>query len=133
MKTRAWKLFNLLMKEDRWLSKEEICLAISEYEYHEKCWDKCVAIWEDMNEINNSLEVDKIVVLKNQCFKIGSKEEVESFRNKQVKKLLKQLDKIKAFDKKIDRNDQGKLLSNQNKAIGEDSKAKLFYETFLKE
>lgn len=129
---RQWSLYNLLRANpDQLYSKKEICDIIPTFTYKQEKWDKCVDIWNDMNEINKSLEVDGIIVMKNQLFKFGTKEEVKEFRNSKIKKLKKLVSQIEMFDIKTNRDNQGKLISNQNKPIDEESKAKRFYETYF--
>lgn len=130
--SRQWSLYNLLRANpDQFYSKKEICDIIPTFTYKQEKWDKCVDIWNDMNEINKSLEVDGIIVMKNQLFKFGTKEEVKEFRNSKIRKLKKLVSQIEMFDIKTNRDNQGKLISNQNKPIDEESKAKRFYETYF--
>lgn len=129
---RQWSLYNLLRANaDQFYTKKEICEIIPAFTYKQEKWDKCVDIWNDMNEINKSLEVDGIIVMKNQLFKFGTKEEVKEFRNSKIRKLKKLVSQIEMFDIKTNRDNQGKLISNQNKPIDEESKAKRFYETYF--
>lgn len=132
MTTRQWKLYNLLKSEpDKWFSQKEIADSIDGYEYKERANDRCSAIREDKNEINASLEVDKIIVMKNYKFKIGTKEEYLEERRKHVRRLKQQVKIIQDFDFKVNRDGHGKLISNKGEVIDEKSKARRFFETFL--
>ena len=132
MTTRQWKLYNLLKTEpDKWFSQKEIADAIEGYEYKERENDRCPTIRDDKNEINASLEVDKIIVMKNYKFKIGTKEEYLEERKKHVRRLKQQVKIIQDFDFKVNRDGHGKLISNKGEVIDEKSKARRFFETFL--
>ena len=132
MTTRQWKLYNLLKTEpDKWFSQKEIADAVEGYEYKERANDRCPTIRDDKNEINASLEVDKIIVMKNYKFKIGTKEEYLEERKKHVRRLKQQVKIIQDFDFKVNRDGHGKLISNKGEVIDEKSKARRFFETFL--
>lgn len=132
MTTRQWKLYNLLKSEpDKWFSQKEIADAVEGYEYKERENDRCPTIRDDKNEINASLEVDKIIVMKNYKFKIGTKEEYLEERRKHVRRLKQQVKIIQDFDFKVNRDGHGKLISNKGEVIDEKSKARRFFETFL--
>lgn len=132
MTPRQWNLYNLLKANpDKWFTQKEIVDSVQGYEYHNRNNDKAPQIREDKKAINASLEVDKIIVMKKYCFKLGSEKEIEHERSKHLKRLKAQLDEIKAIDKKLSQNGQGKLLSNKCKEIGENSNVKEFHETYL--
>lgn len=131
---RQWKLYNLLKTDPtRWFSPKEISDQIKEYEWHETAWDKCPTIREDKKAINSSTEVEKIIVMKNRCFKIATIEEYLEERNAHIRRLLNQVQEIKDMDYKYHRDGQGKLFSCQGEPIDENSKARPFVEAFIRD
>lgn len=131
---RQWRLYNLLKSQpNRWFTQKEIADEIEEYKYIERENDKCPTIRMDKMAINASLEVDKIVVMKNYCFKIGNEEEYREERRRHISRLKSQKKEIENIDFKYQHNGQGKLLSNQGVEIDEKSKARNFFETFIRE
>ena len=138
MTSREWALYNLLKQNpDKWYSKEEIVYEINvlmgadTFIYNVKCWDKCSKIREDMIEINASKEVDKIIVLKDNHYKIANEEEVVRYLNKKIAMARRQERQVRDLKKKILQNGQGKLLSNQEKPIDINSKARAYHETYV--
>jgi len=131
---RQWKLYEFLKTDlDHWFSPEEICNQIMDYHYNNGAWDKCPTIREDKKAINNSLQVEKIIVMKNRCFKIATYEEYVEERNAHIRRLKSQVAEIKDMDFKYNRDGQGKLISCADVVITEESKARPFVETFIEE
>ena len=140
LNTRQWKFYNYLKEQafedgDRWVSKWEISVAITDYEYNNSPYahDECSTMNGDRLAINNSQEVDKLILVDNNCFKIAKLDEAIEMRNDYYNQAMRLLGKMSIIANKIDRDGQGKLISNQNKPIDETSKAREFYETFIKE
>lgn len=140
LNTRQWKFYNYLKEQafedgDRWVSKWEISVAITDYEYNNSPYahDECSTMNGDRIAINNSQEVDKLILVDNNCFKIAKLDEAIEMRNDYYNQAMRLLGKMSIIANKIDRDGQGKLISNQNKPIDETSKAREFYETFIKE
>lgn len=140
LNTRQWKFYNYLKEQafedgDRWVSKWEISVAITDYEYNNSPYahDECSTMNGDRLAINNSQEVDKLILVDNNCFKIAKLDEAIEMRNDYYNQAMRLLGKMSIIANKIDRDGQGKLISNQNKPIDEMSKAREFYETFIKE
>lgn len=140
LNTRQWKFYNYLKEQafedgDRWVSKWEISVAITDYEYNNSPYahDECSTMNGDRIAINNSPEVDKLILVDNNCFKIAKLDEAIEMRNDYYNQAMRLLGKMSIIANKIDRDGQGKLISNQNKPIDETSKAREFYETFIKE
>lgn len=140
LNTRQWKFYNYLKEQafedgDRWVSKWEISVAITDYEYNNSPYahDECSTMNGDRIVINNSQEVDKLILVDNNCFKIAKLDEAIEMRNDYYNQAMRLLGKMSIIANKIDRDGQGKLISNQNKPIDETSKAREFYETFIKE
>ena len=140
LNTRQWKFYNYLKEQafedgNRWVSKWEISVAITDYEYNNSPYahDECSTMNGDRLAINNSQEVDKLILVDNNCFKIAKLDEAIEMRNDYYNQAMRLLGKMSIIANKIDRDGQGKLISNQNKPIDETSKAREFYETFIKE
>lgn len=140
LNTRQWKFYNYLKEQafedgDRWVSKWEISVAITDYEYNNSPYahDECSTMNGDRIAINNSQEVDKLILVDNNCFKVAKLDEAIEMRNEYYNQAMRLLGKMSIIANKIDRDGQGKLISNQNKPIDETSKAREFYETFIKE
>lgn len=132
--SRQWKLYNLLKSDpNKWFTQKEIADAIPDYNYTERKNDKCSSIREDKIAINASIEVEKIIVMKNYCFKIGNEKEYREERRKHISRLKNQKREIENIDYKYQHNNQGKLISNQGAVIDEKSKARHFFETFVEE
>lgn len=133
LKTRQWQLFNyLLANSDRAVTQRELIDNIGEYEESGKLsHDRCPTIYTDIDKINKSKEIDKIILMDNFNYKIASKEEAIDFANYYLKKALKALKRYWTLIDKINKDGQGKLLSNQDNPIDDKSKAKRFIETFI--
>ena len=76
MITRQWRFYDYLTKCDRkrWV-KEEIAALNGEYKLSKGTHDICSTMNGDRLFINNSLEVDKIILVKDNKFKIATMEE----------------------------------------------------------
>ena len=135
---RQWALWRLIehnsLVEHRKTTQKEICQQLSEYGYvyndEESVHDHCVAIWKDVKDNNESLEHNKIIISKNFEYWIGSQEESDQFVQDLWKALVPRLTRYWNYYKKLKRNGQGKLLSNQLKPIDEDNKAERFFNCF---
>ena len=138
MNTRQWMLYNLI-KQNSLLGKKttqkEICDKIDGYEYKERkgTTDKCSAIWTDVRDINLSGEIDKVIITKKYIYWIGSEEETIEYLEGCWKTIAPALSRYWQLVKKIKNNGQYKLLSNRLKPIDEDSKARLYVESFIEE
>ena len=135
---RQWALWRLVehnsLVEHRKTTQREIYEQLQDYGYvwneEESCHDHCVAIWKDIKDNNESLEHNKIIISKNFEYWIGSEEETNEFMDNLWKALEPRLTRYWNYYKKLKRNGQGKLLSNQLEPIDEDSKAELFFQCF---
>lgn len=132
---RQQALYDLLIavsetNPERWVSKFEIAEHLNEYyklRLDEKTHDVCVTMNLDRIAINASLEKDKIILVKDNEFKIATEEEARELEQElfsQALKLLKRMSLIKA--KRL-RDKQGALLDEELKLIEEELK---FHETF---
>lgn len=88
----------------------------------EKSHDRCSAIWSDIEKINMSNEVDKIIIPKNFTYKIAeSEEEAKELADYYLKKALLSLRRHRTIVRKMRLNGQGKLLDEDE-----------YFETYLK-
>lgn len=142
MTTRQWRLYELLVavaetNPNRWVSKQEIADYLGKEHYtinnNEFAHDLCSTINFDRLAINNSLEVDKIILIKDNMLKIATEDEAIELEQKLHSQAMKLLKRKSMLEAKRLRNNQGKVLSNQLKPIDESSKAKEFHETFVGE
>lgn len=141
--TRQWRLYELLVavaeaNEKRWVNKVEIAEFVNLYvddKYYinesETTHDICSTINMDRIAINNSLEVDKIILIKNNEFKIATEEEAIKLEQELHNQAMKLLTRKSTLEAKRLRNNQGKILSNQLKPIDDKSKAQPFHEAFV--
>lgn len=134
MTERQWSLFRLLNSQpDKWFTQKEICEQVKGYEFNDRPNDKCPSIRTDKLAINASEEVDKIIVMNNYCFKIGTEAEYRLERRKHVLRLKNQKKEIENMDFKYSKDKQGRLLTSGGEIIDEKSKARKFFETFTEE
>ena len=148
---RQWWLYGYIKAynerfPDKWLTQRDIVTANNvdvlyphDDRYHisdnPNAHDKCISIWQDVAAINRSMEVDKIILINDNTYKMPtSKEEADTyFLNGRKKAALRILKRYWIAMEKIDRDGQGKLLSDQEREITKQSRAKEFYESFIKE
>lgn len=131
---RQWSLYNLLRSEpDRWFTQKEICEAVDGYVYNDEITrhDHCPTIGNDKKIINDNPQVDKIIVMKDNCFKIATYEEYMEERKSHIRRLKSQVAQIQAMDYKAHRDGMGKILNNIFEELKDDNKQ--FHETFIKE
>ena len=134
MINREWELYVLLRKNDMgWELKSILellpCYFKADHYTNNKpyCRDLTFAI----DLINESPEVDKIIVYKNGRYKLATEEEAKEYAEKLNVKWKKQVIREQKIMVKILRDQQGKLLSNQNKPIEDNSRTKEFHETYV--
>ena len=136
---REWRLLELIkynsLFEHRKTTQKEICEQIDGFEWNndEKCHDHCVAIWGDIKDINLSSETDKLIISDNFEYWIGNKQETQDFIDKLWNDLEPRLMRYWAYLKKVSRDGQGQLIDRKNKAIGENSQAREWVESYGKE
>lgn len=133
---RQWALWRLVeynsIVEHRKTTQREIYEKVEGY-----CWqddetshDHCSAIWVDVKANNESFEHDKIIISKNFEYWIGSERETKKFLAGLWKALSPRLYRYWRFVEKCKLEGQGKLLSNQDQVIDDNSLAKHFHEVF---
>ena len=148
---RQWWLYGYIKAynerfPDKWLTQRDIVTANNvdvlyphDDRYHisdnPNAHDKCISIWLDVAAINRSKEVDKIILINVNSYKMPtSKEEADTyFLNGRKKAALRILKRYWIAIDKVNRDGQGKLVSDQEREITKQSRAKEFYESFIKE
>ncbi len=136
MTSRQWRLYDFIKQETikgNTLTQKDICDNISEYVYNERPNDKCPMIWSDVDFINHSLEVEKIIVVDKFTYRIGTRDEAKAYAEKLLIGAVKKFKRYWSVENKIRKDGQGKLISNQDKPIDNTSKARDFVEAFLRD
>ena len=140
--TRQFGLYVLLVtvaKVDpvRWVDKLEIADYLGNDYYtintSKHAHDVCSTMNLDRITINNSLEVDKIILIKDNTFKIATEQEAIQLEEELYNQAMKLLERKSMLVAKRLRNNQGKVLSNQLNPIDDKSRAEKFHETFVEE
>ena len=136
--TRQWKLYNYL-KEHGVVSVEDICRDMPEHyvlDKSERSHNKCTKVFTDADALNESTEIEKIIIHdRNYHFWLAkSKEEALGFAEHLYKKrALKALKKYWNMVVKAEADGQGKIVSCHDDIIDENSRAREFVEAFIKE
>lgn len=137
--TKLWSLYNFI--KERSLNKEkttvkDICTAMPEF-YNvvesEHNYSNCPALYRDIDLINESTEIEKIIVKDNNNFHLATEEEAKRYSLRLRARALKLFKKYWIVEQKISNNDQGKLLGCGGEVIDEHSHARRFTEAFIDE
>lgn len=134
IETRQWDLYNYLVKcfkenPNRWVSPEEINANVEGYIWDDKAYDHCKGIRNDKKYINSMDELDHLIVMKDRCFKIGTRDEVIAERDEHQRRLINQAKEIANFNRKYKLDGQFKLLDNRGNEMTD--MAKPYRETFM--
>lgn len=132
---RQQALYDLLIavsetNPERWVSKFEIAEHLNEYyklRLDEKTHDVCVTMNLDRLAINESWDAHKIVLVKDNKFKIATEYEAEEVRNELHFQAMKLLKRKSMIGKKMKWNGQGEL------PFGGEDKEIEFIEAYAKE
>ena len=148
---RQWWLYNFVKKaasleRGKWLTQDDIVNGIwcdltychdDKYQLNENphSHDRCEKIWLDVEAINKSPEVDKIILVNDHSYKMAvDYEEADKFYLEQIRKrAIASLVRYSNAKRKCKADGRGKLLSLDLKPIDEESKAKAFIEAFVDE
>jgi hypothetical protein len=123
---------------DHFANQESICKSwgtnIHEdgfvYLADSKHGDHCRSIWNDIQAINASPEVEKIIVVDNYTYRLGTDEECQRYFLWLKHKAVVLLKRAYIVYGKMSKDGQGKLISCQDNWIGEDSAARSFVDAF---
>lgn len=137
METKLWELYNFI--KDRSLNKiqttvQDICIFFPEYytlNAKECNYSNCPTLYKDIDEINASYELEKIIIKDNNNFQLGTEDQCMRYAQKLRNQAFKQLKKYWNIERKIQHNGKGKLLSLKGDIITEQSKARTFVESFI--
>ena len=137
--TRQWQFYNYLKEqavdnEKKWVDKAELGMMIPLYNlnYDDLSHDICSTMNLDRLTINNSSEVDKLILIKDNRFKIATYEEAREMEQELYNQAMKLLARMGVIGRKINKDGQGKLLSNQIRPIDSESQARPYVETFIR-
>lgn len=107
---RQRELYKLILENSKkqiTTTQQDIVKSIKGYEWLEKGHDHCPAIWNDVNKINFSDEVDHIIIIDNFTYYIPrTKEQALEFANKQFTDGKKKMARYSNVVKKLKRNGQ---------------------------
>lgn len=139
--TRQWKTYNAIKeatKKGGTISRRELyLLQPKDYVWNDnsKSHDNCVAIRTDVDAINESEEIEKIVVYDSKGnFKLAENaEEAYDFLYRVYCKVaVEKFRKMRLIKQKMSANGQGKLISTKGDVIDEKSKAREYVETYCR-
>lgn len=136
--SRQWRFYNYLkeqavLNQNRWVGKEEIHFALlGDYELNDspKAHDICATMNKDMMDINRSEKIEKLIILKNNEFKIATEQEAREYIEKHRKQIENHAKRINKLVYKLRKNGQYKLLSNDNVPMDQ-SQGREYVETFI--
>lgn len=136
--SRQWMLYSFIkeMTEKGGCSVCDIALAIPTYKVKvtESNFTNCPEIYKDIDEINASYEIEKIIVKDNNNFRLGTEDDVVKYAARILSRALKQLDKYHTVSRKMSHEGQQKLISLHGDLIDDESKARKYVEAyFIKE
>lgn len=137
MTSREWQVYNIIKEKSlqgQKTTQRELCDLVEGLEYNEDitAHDHCSTIWNIINEINNSDEIDKIIISDNFEYWIGDEEETIEYLNTLWGRIVPKLKRYYNLLRKTKLDGQGKLLSNQLQPIDENSQARPYHEVYIK-
>ena len=134
-----WDLYNFIKHRStagEKTSVKDICDFMPNV-YHlnakESNFSNCPNIYRDIDLLNGSGQLEKIIVKDYNNFHLATREEAEKYRDKLQARSLRLMKKYWIISRKIDKDGQGKLIGTNNKPIDEHSSARRFFETFISE
>lgn len=128
-----WELYRLI-KDRPNITVKEVCEAMPKYYSYKESehnFTNCPAIYEDIDYIMQSPEVEKIIIKDEGKFRLGTEEECIDYANKLYRRGTRIMAKYGAISRRISADGQGKLLSAQGNPIDENSGARPFVEAFV--
>lgn len=137
MTTRRWTLYNYI-KANKKVNTRDICRDLPEHytlATSDRIHNPCVLVNTDVDAINASPEIEKIIVHDREYnfWLATNKEETVAFAEQLYKKrALRALKKYWNMLAKADADGQGKLISCKGDIIDGNSKAREFVEAFVK-
>lgn len=146
---RQWWLYRLI----KWASEQDIKLSIKEIVDYQSRYKEagkltyddlykfkdadgnhsnCAAIYKDINTINESDELDKIICMNNNQFYLGTEKENIEYHNKLMHNVCRDSHKAKIIRDKISADGQMKLFTYDYIEM-ERSQGRDYHEAFLKQ
>lgn len=136
---QLWELYNFIKERtltDTKTTVKDICEEFPKT-YHlnsKECnFSNCPKLYEDIDFVNSSEEIEKIIIKDHNNFYLATEEQAKDYANRLFNRALKTLKKYYVVDKKIKRDGQGKILSCQLTPIDEQSQAREFVESFIRD
>ena len=134
LKSSDWALFRLLNEYLQGLTIEQVCNALNQYfSYNDSVSaqkNHCPAFYESIENINLSVEVDKLIIRKGDIWKLADQKEYQDYQEDNYSRAMTYLKRYWSSIKKERQDGQGKIISNQGVVIDDKSKAKPFHEAF---
>lgn len=138
-----WAVYNAI-KEGGVLTQKKLCQVVNEtlgykaLNYLDKATnckndrkgDHCKNLLYIVRKINKSPEVEKIIVIKNYCYFLGSEEQCMAYYRQLTERAITMFKKANAVWRKIKKDGQGKLVSCHGDEITEKSEARRFVEAY---
>lgn len=105
LNARQWKLYNYLNEQgNNWSSLKQIVQALNYGEVKpNQTFNNSVArrlVTKDRQDLNNSDEIEKIIICGKKGFKLASKEEAEEYIHNSRQSLLKALSRLYKLERK---------------------------------
>ena len=137
LKPSEWELYRLIKYNsevlDRRTTQKEICEKLGlTYNDDPKAHDHCPKVWTMIKNLNESNEIEKVIISFNFEYWLGNEAETKVYLDKLWTDLAPRLRRYWLYLQKINKDGQGKLLSTQLNPIDEDSQAREFVESFLR-
>lgn len=142
LNSKQWRLYNFIKfitEQGRWTDKKEICTELNDLYSLQTTKNEtseinnCPAIYQDIKAINNSDEIEKIIIVDSNKIYLGSEQQCYDYAEKLKAKAIKLLKRSWTIHSKAISDGQGKIISCQGNVITEESKARDFVEAFVKE
>lgn len=136
-----WKVYRAIEASEEPIAQKDLCeavgLAYRPLESHEggiKHRDGCRKLWNIVQHLNDTTEVEKMVVVTpDYRYSLATEEEARKKADRYHRQALTLMRREYALRRKMRLNGQGKLLSAQGNPIDSKSKANPFFEAYPNE
>ena len=135
--SRQWRLYDFIKQNslnNEWTTQDQIIASVYGYVENtsDKAHDKCVGIWQDIQALNDSVVIQKIILIKDNTYKLATESEANEFIEHKKRQALIRLQRVWNLTYKVNADGQGRLLTADNEVIDKNSMAREFIETFIK-
>jgi hypothetical protein len=108
---RTKKLYDLLERQNRavWLSQEDISKIIPEYHFYPLTvggTNKCAAIGNDVQQINNDPDIDEVIITRVYHYKIATLDEARAYLIRLNQIIKKRAHRANCIELKIKRKEE---------------------------